>query len=119
MPNLDLPIIRPEPEDDRYDLRLKVSLARTCLKLSEEGMFGHAMIALYELGVGRTMPTEAKPKGTKIPNIDPRTSASALASFLRAMTALAARTPPDEDGAGHGVTAIDLVVRLQLEAGND
>ena len=115
----DLPIIRPEPNDDRYDLRLKVRLARDCLKVADAGMYEHALAALFELGMGRTMPTVEHPKGQEIPGIEPRTRATALASFTRSVTALVERGTTINDNRTQILTAIDLVVQLEAEENDD
>lgn len=107
----DLPDIRPEPEDDRYDVRLKARLAKDCLKLSEAGMFEHAMAALWEIGMGKTM------DGKPIDDAHPRTRASALASFARAMSTMVAQGVTFNDNRTQIVSAIDLVKALEERNG--
>lgn len=101
-----LPKLRPEAEDDRYDARLKVRLSRDCLKISEAGMFEHALVALWELGMGK------KVDGTPI-EIEERTRATALASFTRACTSLVEKGTTIHDNRTQILTAIDLVVALE------
>jgi hypothetical protein len=107
----DLPIIHPEAEDDRGTLRLKVRLARDCLKIADAGMFEHALAALFELGMGRKMPTVEHPKGQAI-DIAPRSRATALAAFTRSVTALVEKGTVINDNRTQILTAIDLVHQL-------
>ena len=78
-----LPKLRPEPEDDRYDLRLKRRLAQDCVKMADAGMYEHALVALWEMGMAR------KVDGTAITAIEPRTKVQALAAFTRSMHLIA------------------------------
>lgn len=105
-PASQLPKIRPEEDDDAYTARLKVRLARDCLKLTDAGMFEHALVALFEIGKGQRV------DGTPIPGIQPRTRASAMASFTRAVTSLVEKGTTINDNRTQILTAMDLVVHV-------
>ncbi len=85
-----LPLVRPEVDDDRYDIRLKRRLAQDCVKMADAGMHEHALVALWEIGMSR------KVDGTALPAVEERTRVQALGAFTRAMSL--ARDVPSESG---------------------
>jgi peptide subunit release factor 1 (eRF1) len=68
---------RPQPDDTRYELRVKARIAQAHAQLAEAGVYDHALAALAELAMGKTL------KGERIANVHARTRVQAAAAFFR------------------------------------
>lgn len=76
-PDVPTEAVRPTPEDGRYELRLKRRVAQAYCALADGGVVDHALAALAEIAMGKTL------KGEPLENLERRTQVQAAAAFFR------------------------------------
>lgn len=82
----DTEVLIPTTDDDRYDLRLKLRVARAHLKLADAGKVEKVLEAVYLIAMGKAA------NGRRL-NVEPRTRVQAARTLLSSTAALIPRDP--------------------------